>query len=129
MNPALRRYTLSCAVLMMLYAVLVALISWGLDLARLPYALRLIAAASPTVPLLAMLWVFDRYLRQEPDEFLRFMLSRAAMLAGGAVVGLFSAWGFLEQYAGWPRFPIILAFPLFWAAYALAAVVLRRQYA
>ena len=45
-------------------------------------------------------------------------------MAGGVVVGLFSAWGFLEQYAAWPRFPVILAFPLFWAAYGIAVVLL-----
>ncbi|MDH0287547.1 hypothetical protein N7414_00360 [Pseudomonas sp. GD04087] len=129
MNPALRRYTLSCAALMFLYSALVALISWGLDLQKLPYVLRVLAAASPALPLLAMLYVFDRYLCSEPDEFLRFLLSRAAMLAGGVVVGLFSAWGFLEQYAAWPRFPVILAFPLFWAVYGVAVVLLRRRFA
>ncbi len=68
MNPALRRYTLSCAALMFIYSALVALISWGLDLQQLPYALRVLAAASPALPLLAMLYVFDRYLRSEPTN-------------------------------------------------------------
>jgi putative flippase GtrA len=129
MNLALRRYTLSCAALMLVYSILVVLISWVLDLPAMPYALRMLLAASPALPLLAMLYVFDRYLRSEPDEFLRFLLSRAAMLAGGVVVGLFSAWGFLEQYAAWPRFPAILAFPLFWAAYGVAVVLLRQRFA
>lgn len=129
MNAAARRYVISCSILMTVYVALVCMISWGIDLQRLPYSLRVLAAASPALPLLAMLYVFDRYLRSEPDEFLRFLMSRAAMLAGGLVVGLLSAWGFLEQYAGWPRFPVILAFPAFWAAYAPIVALLRRQYA
>ncbi|MDH0893794.1 MULTISPECIES: hypothetical protein [unclassified Pseudomonas] len=129
MNIAARRYVISCSSLMLVYAALVALISWGVDLQQLPYALRVIAAASPAIPLLASLYVFDRYMRSEPDEFLRFLMSRAALLAGGAVVGLLTAWGFLEQYAGWPRFPLILAFPTFWAAYAFTSTLVRWRYA
>ncbi|MDD0844215.1 hypothetical protein [Pseudomonas sp. Gutcm_11s] len=129
MNAAARRYVISCSSLMLVYAALVCLISWGVDLQNLPYALRVIAAASPAIPLLASLYVFDRYMRSEPDEFLRFLMSRAALLAGGVVVGLLSAWGFLEQYAGWPRFPLIMAFPAFWAAYALTSTLVRWRYA
>src|SRR6218665_3863262 len=61
MNIAARRYLVSCSSLMLVYAALVALISWGVDLQQLPYALRVIAAASPAIPLLASLYVFDRY--------------------------------------------------------------------
>ncbi|WP_447590357.1 hypothetical protein [Aquipseudomonas campi] len=129
MNIALRRYVISCSVLMLVYAILVATISWLVDLQSLPYAVRVLAAAAPAVPLLATLYVFDRYLLSEPDEFLRFLQSRSALLAGGAVVGLLSAWGFLEQYAGWPRLPLIMAFPAFWAAFALASLLVRRRYA
>jgi len=129
MNPAIRRYLASSSVLMVVYVALVALISWGVDLERMPYALRVIAAASPGLPLFATLYLFDRYLGREPDEFLRFLQSRAALLAGGAMVGLISTWGFLEQYAAWPRFPLIMAFPAFWAAYALAVAVLQRRFA
>ena len=129
MNIASRRYIVSCSSLMLVYAALVALISWGVDLQQLPYALRVIAAASPAIPLLASLYVFDRYIRSEPDEFLRFLMSRAALLAGGAVVGLLTAWGFLEQYAGWPRFSLIMAFPAFWAAYAFTSILVRWRYA
>ncbi len=129
MNIASRRYVVSCSSLMLVYAALVALISWGVDLQQMPYALRVIAAASPAVPLLASLYVFDRYMRSEPDEFLRFLMSRAALLAGGAVVGLLTAWGFLEQYAGWPRFPLIMVFPSFWAAYAFTSMLVRWRYA
>lgn len=129
MNNAARRYAISCSILMIVYVVLVAMISWIIDLQSLPYAVRVLAAAAPGVPLLATLFVFDRYLRSEPDEFLRFLQTRAALLAGGVVVGLLSAWGFLEQYAGWPRFPSIMAYPAFWAAFGVASMLVRRRYA
>lgn len=129
MNPASRRYLVSSCSLMVVYVALVVLVSWGVDLERLPYALRVLAAASPGLPLFATLYLFDRYLRSEPDEFLRFLQSRAALLAGGAMVGLLSTWGFLEQYAAWPRFPLTMAFPAFWAAYVLAVAVLQRRFA
>ncbi len=129
MNVAARRYVIANSVLMLVYASLVALISWGLQLDELSYPLRVLAAASPTLPLLASLYVFDRYMRSESDEFLRFLMSRAALLAGGVVIGLLSTWGFLEQYAGWPRFPLIMAFPAFWAAFALTSTWVRWRYA
>ncbi|WP_437880361.1 hypothetical protein [Pseudomonas sp. LRF_L74] len=129
MNPAARRYVVSCSSLMLVYAGLVALISWGIDLQQLSAPLRLLAAVSPAIPLAGVILVFDRYLRSEPDEFLRFLMSRAAALAGGVVICLISAWGFLEQYANVPRFPLLLIFPLFWAAYAFTSIWVRYRHA
>ncbi|HWV10616.1 MAG TPA: hypothetical protein VN156_13800 [Pseudomonas sp.] len=129
MSLALRRYLVLSTVMMLLYVALVALISWGVDLEGLPYALRVLAAASPGLPLFATLYLYDRYLGQEPDEFLRFLQSRAALLAGGAMICLISTWGFLEQYAALPRFPLTMAFPAFWGAYAVAVGVLQRRFA
>jgi len=128
MSCARNRYVLHCSLLMALYVLLVVAISWVVDLSALPYPLRVIAAVSPGLPLLGVLWVFDRYLRELPDEFLRFLMSRAALLAGGLVVGALSAWGFLEQYAGWPRFPLVMAFPAFWMAYSLTSALMCRRY-
>lgn len=129
MSLALRRYLIFSTLLMLLYVALVALISWGVDLENLPYAVRVIAAASPGLPLFATLYLYDRYLSQEPDEFLRFLQSRAALLAGGVMICVISTWGFLEQYAALPRFPLTLAFPAFWGAYAVAVGVLQRRFA
>lgn len=129
MSPTLRRYLVSSALLMLLYVALVVLISWGVDLEGLPYAMKVIAAASPGLPLFATLYLYDRYLGREPDEFLRFLQSRAALLAGGVMICLISTWGFLEQYAAFPRFPLTMAFPAFWGAYAVAVGVLQRRFA
>lgn len=124
-----RHYVISCTALNVVYAVLVVLISWVLDLQQMPYPLRVVMALSPALPLAGMIYAFDRYLRQEPDEFARFVLSRSAALAGALVICVLSAWGFLEYYAGVPRFPLLMIFPAFWGAFALTSMFTLRSYA
>lgn len=124
-----RHYVITCTALNVAYAVLVVLISWVIDLQQLPYALRVLAALSPAIPLIGVIYAFDRYLRREPDEFARFLLSRSATLAGGLVICMLSTWGFLEYYAGAPRFPLLMVFPAFWGAFALTSMFTLRSYA
>ncbi|WP_263138510.1 hypothetical protein [Pseudomonas sp. RIT-PI-AD] len=123
-----RRYVITCTSLMLLYALLVVFISWGLDLERLSPGLRLLAAVSPALPLAGTFIAFDRYLRQEPDEFMGLLMARAAAVAAGVLLCLLSAWGFLEQYAGLPRFPLLMTFALFWALYAPSLFYVKRSY-
>ncbi|GEM_PF-3200220 len=123
-----RRYPVACVSLMLAYGLLVALISWGVALERLPLALRLPLAASPALPLAGMLLAFERYLRKEPDEFMGMLLARAAALAGGLLIVALSAWGFLEQYAGLPRFPLLLTFAAFWALFLPSVFYVKHRY-
>ncbi|TRX73178.1 hypothetical protein [Pseudomonas mangiferae] len=125
---ARRRYVLACTGFMTLYALLVVLISWVVDLAQLPPTLRLLAALSPALPLAGMLMAFDRYLRQEPDEFMGMLLARAAALAGGLLIVALTAWGFLEQYAGVPRFPLLLTFAVFWLLFLPSVYYVKHVY-
>lgn len=124
-----RHYVITCTALNVVYAALVVLISWVLDLQQMAYPLRVLAALLPAIPLIGVIYAFDRYLRREPDEFARFLLSRSATLAAGLVIWVLSTWGFLEYYAGVPRFPLLMVFPAFWGAFALISVFTLRSYA
>lgn len=74
-----RHYVITCTALNVAYAVLVVLISWVIDLQQLPYALRVLAALSPAIPLIGVIYAFDRYRAANPTSSPAFC-SRARRL-------------------------------------------------
>lgn len=65
-------------------------------------------------------------LMAQSDEYLRAIVARCFILAAGATLALWTAWGFGETYAAAPHLPGWLCYPFFWAAYALAAPFVRK---
>lgn len=66
-------------------------------------------------------------LMAQSDEYLRAIIAKCFILASGATLALWTAWGFGETYAAAPHLPGWLCYPFFWAAYALVAPFVRQS--
>ena len=69
-------------------------------------------ALLPVVPIFAMIATMGRYLVEEKDEYLRHQAVLASLVGLGALLGLASFWGFLEEFglvphaSGWWSVPV-----------------------
>ena len=62
---------------------------------------------------------------QESDEYVRAITAKRFIIAAGAAMALFSAWGFLESYADAPHVPGWMIYPLFWVAFGAVSPFVR----
>jgi hypothetical protein len=123
MDAAHRRYRFRTAAFMSGYvAVNVAAIAGAFDDRSAPgsYALALAVAA----PIAGQIWATLALMR-DTDEFVRALMAKRFIIASGAAMALFSAWGFLESYAFAPHIPGWMIYPLFWLAYGAVSPFVR----
>lgn len=124
-NRYARRFTVS----MLAYAALLIGSVWVLrNTPPAPGAWRYLFAVAPALPLLATIWAMGAYLVEEADEFKRAILAQAMLWGIGITLSFTTVWGFLEENAGVPHFPLYLAFPVFCAGMGVAQVFVRRAY-
>ena len=57
--------------------------------------------------------------------FVRVITAKRFILAAGGAIALFSAWGFVEQYADAPHVAGSMVYPLFWACFAVVSPFVR----
>lgn len=124
-DPAIaaRRYLARSTIFIGAYVALhLAAITGAFDDARPPGSLLLaLAAAAPVAGHIAALLAYLR----DADEFVRGLMSRRLIVAIGICTALVSAWGQMEVYAGAAHFPLVLFYPLLWAAYGLTTPFIR----
>ncbi|MFT4091620.1 MAG: hypothetical protein QM645_12865 [Asticcacaulis sp.] len=128
MNPKtpLGRYNIGITVWMLLY---VALLFASITLIKQhnPQGILLYAVAVlPSLPIGGTIHVVLRYLK-EADEYVSGLMSRRMILASGMVLFICTFWGFAENFAQAPRFPLYLVYPMFWASFALVCPFVRRS--
>lgn len=115
MDTAHRRYVVRTMAFMSGYvAINVAAIAGAFDDRAAPgsYLLGLAVAA----PVAGQLWATLALMR-DADEFVRLLTAKRFILASGISMALFSAWGFLESYAGATHVPGWMIYALFWVCY------------
>lgn len=83
-----------------------------------------VIAAAVALPVAGQIWATLR-LMAESDEYVRVIVAKCFILAAGATMTLWTAWGFGETYAAAPHIPGWLIYPFFWAMYALASPFVR----
>lgn len=81
-------------------------------------------ALAVTAPVAAHIWATLR-LMAESDEFIRALLAKRFVIASGLTMAIYTAWGFMESYAGAWHAPGWLVYGLFWAAYAVVSPFVR----
>jgi hypothetical protein len=93
----------------------------------LPQAGVIVIALLPLLPALLMLRAYVTFL-SGIDEFQR-RIQTEAILASAALVGFGSfAYGFLEEWAGFPHLPLIWVLPALIAFWGMAAAIIRLRY-
>lgn len=123
-----KRYRRQMLVLGIVYAALVATISWIIPISDWPEWPRRAGALLPVIPIALMVWAMGRYLSDEPDEFYRLIQTRASLAATGFVLVLGTAWGFLEEYTGLGPFPVLIIFPIWCAGFMAGLAWAGRKY-
>lgn len=122
-SPALRRYNatvlgLSLAYMGTLFGV-VALFRSHPPTGPLAYLL----AVLPALPLLGVFLAWGRYLRDEPDEYIRTMNVRQTLIATVFMLCATTIWGFLESFGLAPHVPAYSAGVLWFAGLMLGGCV------
>ena len=97
-SPAMRRYMIRLAVLMTLYLLIlfiaVRAFRSGMDLGSLAWPL----AIAPALPIIGIFWAVMRLLVEEPDEFIRMLFVRQALIATGFCLTVTTIWDFLQNF-------------------------------
>jgi putative oxidoreductase len=123
MDLAHRRYVTRTIAFMVPYvAVNMAAIRGAFDDRAAPgsYLLGLAVAA----PVIGQLWA-TLALMHDADEFVRALTAKRFILASGGAMAIFTAWGFVEEYARAPHVGGYMVYPLFWLCYGLVSPFVR----
>jgi uncharacterized membrane protein YesL len=126
-KAAKRRYRRSMSVAAALYVGTVFVAALAIRNYELPQWVIVILALVPTAPALLMLRAYLIYVAAL-DEFQRRMQTQAVIVASALVVFGSFAYGFLEEWADFPRIPLLWVFPAFCVVFGLAHIVVRRRY-
>lgn len=97
-SPAMRKYVIRIAVLMTIYLITLfgAVTAFKADLVSGPAAYAL--AVLPALPIIGVFWAVMRLLVEEPDEFIRMLLVRQALIATGFCLTIMTVWEFLQNF-------------------------------
>lgn len=123
MDIAHRRYVIRTFAFMVPYVLVnMAAISGAFDDRGRPgsWLLGLAVAA----PVAGQIWA-TLALMHDADEYVRALTAKRFILASGSAMAIFSAWGFVEEYARAPHVSGFMIYPLFWACYAVISPFVR----
>lgn len=121
-SPA-RAYTTGTLISMALYAAAITAAS----LARRNGAsmeVMIPLAVLPGLAIIGQLWATVRYMATA-DEFMRALLAKRFVIAATLVFAAATVWGFLQEYADFPRPPLYYVYVAFWATYGLISPFVR----
>lgn len=124
---ARRRYRRDMAMAGATYVAFVFGAAYAIRNFELPQWALIVLALLPTAPALLMLGAYLVYTRAL-DEFQRRLQTEALIVAAAVVMFGTFAYGFLEEWAGFPHVPLIWVFPAFAFAFGIAHIVIRRRY-
>jgi len=123
MDLAHRRYVIRTFAFMAPYVAMnVAAMSGAFDGRTTPgsWLLGLAVAA----PVAGQIWA-TLALMHDADEYVRALTAKRFILAAGAAIAIFTAWGFCEEYAGAPHVSGYMVYPLFWLCYGIISPFVR----
>lgn len=123
---AARSYLLRTCAFMGVYVLLnLAAIMGGVDgVVGRPAGWALAVAVA--APVAGQVWATLR-LMAGCDEYARALIARGFILAAGATLSLWTAWGFGETYAAAAHAPGWLIYPCFMALFGLMTPLMRRS--
>lgn len=125
---AQRRYFLRLAVIMALYcAAIFVAVTLRKDAAT-PPALMAAVALVPGICIIGVFWAIGRLIVEEPDEFLRMLIIRQALIATAFALSLASIHGFLSQFQLVDRVDAYWVAVLWCFGLAVGQVINRIQY-
>lgn len=124
MRTARGRYVRSLMLLMASYALsLFGVASFFTNHPGATNPVAYVIAALPAVPIIGVFIVIGRYLHEEPDEYVRLLLVRQALIATGFALSIATMWGFLENFRLVPHIYAYYAAILWFAGLGVGGLV------
>ncbi|MGB6482842.1 MAG: hypothetical protein WBE86_05075 [Candidatus Acidiferrales bacterium] len=111
-----------------LYFLLFVMVNWLFDRHFLRGHIAYLFAVLPALPLIVVIVLLGRYIREETDEFKRAVFVEALLWAIGLTMVLTTAWGFIEMFIPGMHVPVLWVFPLFCVMAAAAKLFIRRRF-
>ncbi len=127
MKHVSRRYTRDMMIAAVLYVAIVFAGAYAIRHLELPQWLVIVAAIAPLAPALLMLRAYVVFVNSV-DEFQRRIQSEAILIAASVTGFSTFAYGFLEEWAGFPHLPLIWVLPILIASWGLALCFVRMRY-
>ena len=122
-SPAQDRYNRRMMVIGIVYMISFMLAIFAQVQLHVAGALLWLAAAAPTLSVIAMIWAMARLIIEEEDEYLRQRIVVQALAGTAGLLAIATIWGFLELFGLAPHAPAWLAVPVFALSMALFALI------
>jgi hypothetical protein len=126
-SPAQNRYNLRMMVAGVAYMFTFLFATFAYRRLHVEGAWMWLAAAAPTLSVVAMIWAMARLMIEETDEYLRFRMAVQGLAGTAGLLTLATVWGFLEQFGLVPHAPGWLAVPVFALCSGLFALLRKAR--
>lgn len=123
---ATRRYFVLLVPAMLVFMSSTLGIVWAEDNLALPMAASFALTVIPIAALFSTYWALWRFIT-EIDEFLRLIQVKSIIIGLIVVMMVITGWGLMEIYADAPALGIFWLNPVFWVAYAIAALIITKR--
>lgn len=123
---ATRRYFVLLVPAMLVFMSSTLGIVWAEDNLALPAAASYALTIVPIAALFSTYWALWRFIA-EIDEFLRLIQIKSIIIGLIVVMMVITGWGLMEIYADAPALGIFWLNPVFWVAYAIAALIITKR--
>ena len=127
-STAMKAYNRGVLQTMSVYVLTILSVAWFVSRHHPTGVLAYVLAILPAIPITAMLAVMGIYLRDEKDEFLRWITIQALLWATGVVLTCTTVGGFLESFAKVKAPSAYWAFIVYWLVFGAVQFWLQRQY-
>ena len=124
-TPAHRRYVVRTMAFMIPYMVIcISMMATDAFDGLIGEPAGWVLAAAVSAPVIGQIWATLALMR-ESDEFVRAMTAKQFIVAAGIAMAVAVFWGFGETFADAPHLPAWLVYAVFWAAFGMAAPLIR----
>ncbi|MDQ7019484.1 MAG: hypothetical protein Q9M33_09975 [Robiginitomaculum sp.] len=124
-----RRYMTRLGTSMLLYAIFLVSSIVALDQFTLSLQIKTFLAVLTALPIGGVIWAVARFMADpDVDEFERTILTHSVLLSTALILFFTALWGFLENFAKAPDFPLYLIVPVFFGLFGLVQPFVRRGF-
>ncbi len=127
-SAAMKVYERGVMKTMSMYVLIILGVAWTVRHHHPTGVVAYVLAVLPALPIMGMLAVMGVYLRDEKDEFLRWMMIQALLWATGVTLAVCTVIGFLQSFAAMRAPEMFWVFVLYWPAFGVARVILKLSY-
>ncbi len=124
-----RRYMIRLGISMFFYVVVLMFSVAALNRFDLALQIKVIMAILTALPIGAILWAVSSFMfDQDVDEFERMILARSVIVAATLTFFFTAIWGFLENFAAAPDFPLYIVVVVYFGLFGIVQPFVRRGF-